>query len=233
MREILADFWSNLFDKFGVFGLLIACAAPVVILFLAVVVVALIIAPFTRRKTRNDPVKVSQPEKAPQPEDLYKKAEDLAKMGWEKLPEAFRLYLQAANMGYFAAQYQVGRMYYYGEGTKQNKEEGLRWMRESAQQGGILARIKLAQIYDKYMPSEDPGEVLDWLIPIAEDGDVEAQYLLYRMYSMKQEQRKKAMGYAPGQWKEDPQCMQWYRQGKHWLEQAAKNGHEEAEYLYY
>ena len=168
-----------------------------------------------------------------QPEDIYEQAKSIPGTDRGDREKAFRLYLQSANMGYFAAQYQVGRMYYNGDGIQRNQEEGLRWLKKSAEQGGISARIKLGHIYESDRKSEDPGEVLDWLIPVAEEGDAEAQYLLYRLYSIKQNLREKEMGYEGGQWKEDPLCLQWCQQGEYWLEQAAKNGHEEAEYLYY
>lgn len=236
MSDILADFWSELFDKMGIFGLLIASAVPVILLLIAFFVLCLIVglikALFGRRKTHGDPGKSHQAAEE-SAEKIYRDAEALAEESLDKLPEAFDLYLKSAKMGYFAAQGTVGRMYYYGSGTKRNKEEGLFWLKKSAEQGGVYARILLGRIYDEDKRFEDPGEVLDWLIPVAEDGDDEAQYLLSRMYAMKQEHREKILGYAPGQWKEDKQCLQWYDQSKHWLELAAKNGNEKAEDLYW
>ena len=251
MGGSLANFWSNLFDKLGVFGLLIASAAPIVLLGLVVAVVALIIVPLIRRITKNKPKqtpqaekpqppkKPQQPKKVTQPkaplsaEELYQQAKNLPLTSLENRKKAFGLYLQSANMGHFAAQCQVGIMYYNGNGTGQNLEESLRWLRKSAEQGGIYARIVLAQIYSDDKKNEDPGEVLDWLIPVAQEGDADAQYLLYRLYAIKQEYREKAMGYKGAQWKDDPLCLEWSRQGDYWLEQAALNGHSEAEYLFY
>jgi hypothetical protein len=49
--------------------------------------------------------------------------------------EAFRLYRQAAEMGFAASQYNVGLYYDKGWGVEKNKEEALKWYRKASAQG--------------------------------------------------------------------------------------------------
>ncbi len=168
-------------------------------------------------------------------EDFYKKAEELANNS--SLTNGIGLaryhYVKAADMGHVLAQCKAGRIFYYGSGSIQpDKERGLSFLKKAAGGGSVYARIILGRIYNEDMRYQDPGEMLNWLEEIAER-DAEAQYLLSRMYSGKQEWYEKEKGYEAGQWKEDPLCMEWYQKAKYWLKKAAENGNEDARDLYY
>lgn len=236
VREFLSPLWEFLFEKFGVFGILIATALPLIAVGLALLIVVMLISFVAKLFSKNKPApsgKKTVSHSNSDPEALYQKAETLAERSLADLPEAMRYYLQAAQLEHIPAQAVAGRMYYYGITGYHDKEKGLYWLKKAAKSGNIYARIVLGRIHEKDMRYQDPGEVLDWLIPVAEQGDPEAQYLLSRLYSQKQEWREKQKGYTAGQWKEDELCLQWYRQSKHWLKQAAENHWEEAMDLYY
>lgn len=219
-------------DKLGILGMLIAIAVPTILIW---ILITLMIRLFRRRKptTGSKSKSAATTNSKQKSERLYQKANQLADRSLNDLPEAFHYYLQVANLGHVLAQCKAGRLYYYGFSShKPNKEQGLYWLKESADGGSVYARIILGRIYDKDMHYQDPGEVIDWLEEITED-DAEAQYLLSVTYSRKQEWYERKNGYTAGQWKEDPLCMEWYKKSKYWLKQAALNGHREAQELYW
>lgn len=228
MREFLESIWT-FFDKLGI-------DFSIAILALVILIIILIVFAARRLRRRKPTAHATSGTTIPsgqKSEQLYQKAEQLADRSFDDLPEAFRYYLQAAKLDHVLAQCEAGRLYYYGFGSqKPNKEQGLYWLKRSANGGSVYARILLGRIYDKDMRYQDPGELINWLEEITED-DVEAQYLLSVMYSRKRECYEQEKGYAAGQWKEDPLCMEWYQKSKYWLKQAALNGHKEAQELYW
>ena len=54
---------------------------------------------------------------------------------------------EAAEQGYADAQYNLGLIYYEGEGVAQDYEEAAKWYRKAAEQGYISAQIALGGIY--------------------------------------------------------------------------------------
>ena len=234
MKEFLAPFWTFLFDKFGIFGLLIVTAIPGLLIALVVVIVTLLRRRRPETRKQASPAAAQPPQGQPKqdPEPLYERGNQLAAGSREDLPEAFLYYLRAASLGHVPAQYEAGKLYYYGfPDQPANQEQGLYWLKKSAEGGSIDARIELGRIYNgkRY---QDPGICLHWLEEVAEE-DAEAQYLLSGLYSRKLEWYQRKKNYAPGQWKEDPQCVQWHRKSDYWLEKAAENGNEKARELYY
>ena len=56
---------------------------------------------------------------------------------------------QAAAQGDAEAQYQLGDIYYYGEGVSKNYTRAVEWYRKSANQGNAIAQNNLRNIKQK------------------------------------------------------------------------------------
>jgi len=94
--------------------------------------------------------------------------------------KAFYLYKKSAEQGYSSAQYNLGAMYYNGEGTVQDYKKAIHWYKKSAEHNHASAQSNLGLMYGK-----GKGTVQNyvrahmwWNITSAQYGDTEAQYNL-------------------------------------------------------
>lgn len=62
---------------------------------------------------------------------------------------ATKLTRSAAELGYPAAQYSLGYMYYKGEGVPQNYDKAAKWFRRAADQGHPEAQYVLGRMYHR------------------------------------------------------------------------------------
>ena len=62
---------------------------------------------------------------------------------------AFQDYLASAKLGDAWGQLQAGKFYWAGRGTREDREEGLAWLRKSAEQGNADAKVSLQQALDQ------------------------------------------------------------------------------------
>ncbi len=62
---------------------------------------------------------------------------------------AFQDYLASAKLGDAWGQLQAGKFYWAGRGTREDREEGLAWLRKSAEQGNADAKASLQQALDQ------------------------------------------------------------------------------------
>lgn len=106
------------------------------------------------------------------------------------------------------AQYLLGRMFEQGDGVKRNTSEAAKLFRLAADQGHDQAKQRLSQL--DTTGGED-SVVVDWYLPAAREGDIEAQYNLGYMYET---------GWGVGT--NDIEATRWY-------EQAATGGHDQAQ----
>lgn len=65
----------------------------------------------------------------------------------KKLKKAFMWYEKCAMRGVAECQYNLGQMYGLGRGTLKDEYEGVKWVRKSADNGDIFAKISLARMY--------------------------------------------------------------------------------------
>ena len=87
----------------------------------------------------------------------------------------FEYLLSAASLGLVDAQFNLGLMYYKGQGVPQDYEEALRWFKEAAEQGDAQAQYCLGLMYHKGQGvSQDYEEALRWYKEAAEQGDAQA-----------------------------------------------------------
>lgn len=233
MQDILANFWSTVFDELGIFGLLVAGMVPMVLLVLVVLLAAWVISLF--RKPNSGPSKPSPAPKAQRdPTQLYQNAQNLIRESFDNIPQAILLYTESARQNYLPAQCTLGRLLYYGVGSlRPNKNEGLYWLTKAGEGGHSHAQFLLGRIYLEPKETADLDLAIRWLTPAAEHNHADAQYLLSRAYDRKLMARKKEKGYTGIQWHNDATCTEYYNANKYWLKQAVENGSEEARDLYF
>ena len=111
------------------------------------------------------------------------------------------------------AQYELGRMYLYGQWLPQSDIEAVKWFRKAADQGMAEAQYQLANMYahGRGELAKDDTQAVAWLRKAADQGLADAQYTLGGMY---------ALGKAG--------VVQDPVQSYIWIELAAKQGHAKA-----
>ena len=62
---------------------------------------------------------------------------------------AYKLWLPLAEQGDAKAQYNLGQMYYEGQGVPQDHKEAVKWYRLSAEQGDASAQFHLGTFYEQ------------------------------------------------------------------------------------
>jgi uncharacterized protein len=110
--------------------------------------------------------------------------------------EAFKWFLLSAEQGYPRAQRVLAGMYENGRGVKKNHKEAIKWHRLSAEQGHEKAQINLDSASQKNsqgdkenvkdaINSKDIETTIKLLVPLAEEGSVEAKEKLNELYGYK------------------------------------------------
>lgn len=98
--------------------------------------------------------------------------------------EAAKWYRRASDRGYAPAQYNLGQMYYKGQGVSQNYAEAAKWYRKGAEQGDAKSQYNLGHMFrtGQGVP-QDYAETEKWFRKAAEQGDAFAQFNLGLMYA--------------------------------------------------
>lgn len=131
-------------------------------------------------------------------------------------PEAAaRLLSPLADAGNAEAQYRLGMMYFSGSGVGENERRSYDLLLRSALQGHVNAMLQLANVltFGQEIPNfvQDPEhEAARWYFQAASAGNAEAQYSLGVLFQT-----------GKGVVRDEKEAM-------HWMQQAAKNGHESA-----
>jgi len=104
----------------------------------------------------------------------------LAEEATESLKETY----QKAEIGDAEAQYNLGEMYYNGEGVSQNDKEAVKWYLKAAEQGHAKAQFNLGLMYDIGKGvSQDYKEAVKWYSKAVRQGHAEAQRHLAICYA--------------------------------------------------
>ena len=116
------------------------------------------------------------------------KATSLIHEGWEDIQDgkfqlAVEAFRKAAEQGYADAQYNLGVMYYHGQGVPQSYVKAAQWHRKAAEQGYADAQLNLGAMYyhDQGVP-QSYAKAAQWYCKAAEQGNAIAQYDLGVMY---------------------------------------------------
>ena len=81
----------------------------------------------------------------------------------EDYARAIAAFRPLAEQGVVKAQYNLGRMYMYGEGVKQDKVEAVKWYRKAAEQDYVRAQAELGFAYDNGLGVKpDAHEAVKW-----------------------------------------------------------------------
>lgn len=111
------------------------------------------------------------------------------------------------------AEYQLGKMLFYGRGTEKNITEAIKYLEMASEKKNIPAQYLVSSIYLKEGIEEKIPQAIETLTELAEKGNHSlAQYALGKMYT-------------------DPEnTLYEMEKGIHYLEQAAGQDHEYAQY---
>lgn len=119
---------------------------------------------------------------------------------------------KAAEYGDAEAQFNLGKMYYKGEGVARDYVQAEIWFTKVAEQGYAHAQFYLGNLYQKgYGVPQDKLQAVKWFTKAAEQGHAEAQFIL-------------GLCYYDG----DGVLQDEVRAAK-WFSKAAEQGHEDAQ----
>ena len=119
---------------------------------------------------------------------------------------------QKAEQGDAIAQYNLGLMYYKGQGVLQDYKEAVKWYLKAAEQGHASAQFNLGLLYYRGQGVlQDYKKASKWYRKAVEQGNAPAQVNLGRMY-------------ASGRG-----VIQDYKEAVKWYRKAAEQGHAYAQ----
>ena len=122
----------------------------------------------------------------------------------------------AAERGDIHAQWQLGMMYYHGDGAPQNYGEARKWFQKAAEQGDPWAQLAIGHIYYKGRGvQKDYAEAGKWYQKTAEQGQVPGQVAHYKIGNM----------YYFGEG-----LLQDYTLAAKWFRKAAEQGNPQAQF---
>lgn len=122
-----------------------------------------------------------------------------------------------ADQGDAIAQFNLGRMYFIGDGVSQNYQEAATWFSKAAEQGVVEAQFNLGSMYNNGVGVvENDQEAVKWYRKAAEQGNAKAQFKLGSMYDKNAD--------SQGVLDDDQEAVKWYRK-------AAEQGHEKAQFF--
>lgn len=100
-----------------------------------------------------------------------------------KYQEAANWYRRAAEAGLSAAAYNLGTLYYNGQGFQQDYAQALHWFKEAANRNDAYAEFQLGMMYDLGRGVDaNPEQEMYWYNKAAGQGLAAAQYNLAVIY---------------------------------------------------
>jgi hypothetical protein len=122
--------------------------------------------------------------------------------------------LAKAEAGSAEAQYQLGNMYYLGDGVRRDYSQAEFWFRKAAEQGDPDSQFMLGGLYHfgQGVP-QDSAQAFAWIMKAAKQGHGDAEFFISTCYG-------KGWGVA----KDDAQGMAWLRKG-------AEQGHFNSQFI--
>ena len=96
---------------------------------------------------------------------------------------AYLEFSAAAQDGLDLAQYNLGILYFTGQGVAQNLEQALRWTEAAANQGHVNAQFNLGSLYLEGQGTRQNNVLgIDWFTRAAHSGHPSAAFALAKMY---------------------------------------------------
>ncbi|MCU7958524.1 MAG: sel1 repeat family protein [gamma proteobacterium symbiont of Bathyaustriella thionipta] len=97
--------------------------------------------------------------------------------------DALLVWTPLAKHGDTVAQFNLGNLYFNGEGVAKNDEEAAHWFRLAAQAGHAQAQANLGALYEAGKGvKKDFKQAFEWYKKAADQGEMIAQYNLGRLY---------------------------------------------------
>lgn len=96
--------------------------------------------------------------------------------------KAFEYFEKAANAGSAEAMYDLGYLYYSGEGVEKSYDLALKWYEKAADLGNLRAMYKLGLFYEQVDDRKDFEKAVLWYQKAADKGDMYAQCNLGILY---------------------------------------------------
>ncbi len=136
------------------------------------------------------------------------------------MKQAAKWYYKAAVQGHVAAQNNLGKCYYDGEGVPEDREEAFNWFYKAANQGDEVGQCNVALCYEIGEGAvQNKTEAYKWYRKSAENGYAKAQCWMGDYYC----NVKKVYHYGSGSKEDEDELLKWYNK-------AAEQGYVEAEY---
>ena len=96
---------------------------------------------------------------------------------------AFKEFTIAAEEGLSLAQYNLGILYFTGQGVEQNFNEAFEWTKRAAEQGHLNAQFNLGSLYlDGQGTQVSVLEGVNWFTQAAKNGHANSAYTLAKMH---------------------------------------------------
>ena len=96
---------------------------------------------------------------------------------------AFKEFTIAAEEGLSLAQYNLGILYFTGQGVEQNFNEAFEWTKRAAEQGHLNAQFNLGSLYlDGQGTQISVLEGVNWFTQAAKSGHANSAFTLAKMY---------------------------------------------------
>jgi len=96
---------------------------------------------------------------------------------------AFREFTIAAEQGLNLAQYNLGILYFTGQGVSQDFEKAFLWTKAAAEQNHLNAQFNLGSLYlEGQGIGKDNLQGIDWFTKAARNGHADAAYSLAKLY---------------------------------------------------
>ena len=96
---------------------------------------------------------------------------------------AFKEFTIAAQEGLSLAQYNLGILYFTGQGVEQDFNEAFEWTKRAAEQGHLNAQFNLGSLYlDGKGTKISVLEGINWFTKAAKNGHANSAYTLAKMY---------------------------------------------------
>jgi len=97
---------------------------------------------------------------------------------------AFQEFQRAAEDGLDLAQYNLGILYFTGQGVTRDYAEAYRWTLAAAEQGHVAAQFNVGSLYyEGQGVKRDYAKAVEWFASAGKSGHAEAAFELARMYS--------------------------------------------------
>jgi len=89
----------------------------------------------------------------------------------KEYPAALDQYQKAAQDGNISAMFELGNLYYNGEGIDRNHQTAMQWFTKAVQQGHVVAMYNLADLYENGIGvKHDYQKAMQWYTSAAEGG---------------------------------------------------------------